>query len=355
MRKKCVVILIIILVINFLLSNEVLASYLNGWTKKDIEGMTTGELSQVYDVLTADSSEPKDKEQLKKYEEVANAYLKNDLRPSSTYPDKDVEEQLKKYKAKINGGGNTGGNESGGNGDLEGWDNWQSVPLDVYINCSEEEAYRLYELLKNPQNSIDAMNSKMLEEYVYKIDALIHSEGLAAFIAHHDGFNDLIDELGEIYQAIAENEKAMEKIKGTQAEKIIKDSPGADVDASGKEIKDSPIYHLPSQTEKDSGDGAEKSLEDMISDADKFLNKGEINIEQDALSNFSKTIYNILLAVGVVVAVIIGALIGIELMTSSAEGKAEAKELLIPYVVGCVVVFGGFAIWKIVVTILQHI
>ncbi|MFR2788730.1 MAG: hypothetical protein ACLTBX_08135 [Clostridia bacterium] len=93
----------------------------------------------------------------------------------------------------------------------------------------------------------------------------------------------------------------------------------------------------------------------MMSDANDFINKGAVNIDQGTLSNFSKTMYNILLAVGVVVAVIIGAIIGLKLMTSSIEEKAEAKKLLVPYVVGCVMVFGGFAIWKLVVTILQSI
>ena len=65
--------------------------------------------------------------------------------------------------------------------------------------------------------------------------------------------------------------------------------------------------------------------------------------------------YNILLTIGIFVAVVVGGIIGIKLMTSSAEGKAEAKALLIPYVVGCVVVFGGFGIWKLVVTLLQNI
>jgi len=116
----------------------------------------------------------------------------------------------------------------------------------------------------------------------------------------------------------------------------------------------SSIYHYPSKVDPEVGD-SEQSLEDMIQDADDFINKGAVNIDQTTLSNFSKTMYNILLTVGVVVAVIIGALIGLKLMTSSIEEKAEAKKLLVPYVVGCVVVFGGFAIWKIVVTILQNI
>ena len=37
----------------------------------------------------------------------------------------------------------------------------------------------------------------------------------------------------------------------------------------------------------------------------------------------------------------------------SIEEKAEIKTMLIPYIIGCVVVFGAFTIWKIVVDILQ--
>ena len=121
---------------------------------------------------------------------------------------------------------------------------------------------------------------------------------------------------------------------------------------SGK--ADSAIYKYPSRN--DTGrNNSEQSLEDMVNDADSFINSGELKLNQDALSNFSKTMYNILLAIGIVVAVIVGAIIGIKLMTSSVEEKADAKKLLVPYVVGCAVVFGGFAIWKIVVTMLQHI
>lgn len=114
------------------------------------------------------------------------------------------------------------------------------------------------------------------------------------------------------------------------------------------------IYKYPSKADT-TVSNSEQSLEDMMSDANDFINKGAVNIDQGTLSNFSKTMYNILLAVGVVVAVIIGAIIGLKLMTSSIEEKAEAKKLLVPYVVGCVMVFGGFAIWKLVVTILQSI
>lgn len=117
--------------------------------------------------------------------------------------------------------------------------------------------------------------------------------------------------------------------------------------------KSSNIYVQPNRTT--SGDSSEESLGDMVSDAEKFVDKGEITYDAEDLQNFSKTLYNIALTIGVFVAVIMGAILGIKLMASGVEEKAEAKKILVPYVVGCIVVFGGFGVWKIVVTILQNI
>lgn len=107
-----------------------------------------------------------------------------------------------------------------------------------------------------------------------------------------------------------------------------------------------------SQPHKADTGNAGESLDDVMSDADDFIGLGNVQYEGD-LAQFSNTIYNILLSVGIIVAVIVGAIIGVKLMASNIDTKVEAKKLLIPYGVGCVVVFGGFAIWKIVVTILQ--
>ncbi len=71
------------------------------------------------------------------------------------------------------------------------------------------------------------------------------------------------------------------------------------------------------------------------------------------LHDLSSTIYNILLVVGIVIAVLLGAVLGIKFMMEGAEGKAEVQKALVPYVIGCIVIFGAFAIWKIVVTVLQ--
>lgn len=90
--------------------------------------------------------------------------------------------------------------------------------------------------------------------------------------------------------------------------------------------------------------------------AQNFLNSGTNEntvMDEDSFKNVSNVMYNILLAVGIVAAVIVGLIIGIKMMTGSSTQKAETKELLVPYIVGCVVIFGAFAIWKIVVEMLN--
>lgn len=96
---------------------------------------------------------------------------------------------------------------------------------------------------------------------------------------------------------------------------------------------------------------------EVISEADKFLQTGENKannlIKKEKLHELSTTIYNILLVVAIIVAVLLGAVLGIRFMIEGASGKAEVQKALIPYIAGCAVVFGAFAIWKIVVTVLQ--
>lgn len=98
---------------------------------------------------------------------------------------------------------------------------------------------------------------------------------------------------------------------------------------------------------------------EVIKEGDSFIQKGQAGanglITQEKLKELSDTIYNILLVVGIIAAVLIGVLLGIKFITSGVEGKAEVQKALIIYVMGCVVVFGAFTIWKIVVTVLQGI
>lgn len=102
---------------------------------------------------------------------------------------------------------------------------------------------------------------------------------------------------------------------------------------------------------------AADTVDSVMDGAQDFLNKGTgglSQIDESTLRSTSDFIYNLLLAIAMVVAVIIGIVIGIQFMTASIEEKAKVKESLMPYVVGCVVVFGAFGIWKLAVTILSN-
>lgn len=50
---------------------------------------------------------------------------------------------------------------------------------------------------------------------------------------------------------------------------------------------------------------------------------------------------------------VVGIIIGIQFMVASAEDKAKVKETLVPYIVGCIVIFGAFTIWSIAVNLGQ--
>lgn len=96
---------------------------------------------------------------------------------------------------------------------------------------------------------------------------------------------------------------------------------------------------------------------EIVSEAGKFIQKGEANAESKIstgeLQNLSNMIYNILLVTGIIIAIIVGLVMGIKFIIGSIEEKAQIKEMLIPYILGCVVVFGAFAIWQIIVNLLQ--
>lgn len=119
------------------------------------------------------------------------------------------------------------------------------------------------------------------------------------------------------------------------------------------------------QTGKDGGTGNGKSGgtskgssgDSIISGANDFISTGEQEvkngntIEQGELVNTSNDIYNIVLAIAMVVAVAVGIVLGIKFMTSGVDEQAKIKEMLVPYVAGCIVVFGSIGIWKLAVNV----
>lgn len=122
-----------------------------------------------------------------------------------------------------------------------------------------------------------------------------------------------------------------------------------------------PVYAAPSPaTSASSGsdgtsieENGEGSLDKVMKGADDFLAIGSHSpVDNDELKETSNILFNVLLGIAMIVAVIVGMVIGINFMVASVDEKAKIKEQLVPYAVGCGVVFGAFGIWKLAITML---
>ena len=97
-------------------------------------------------------------------------------------------------------------------------------------------------------------------------------------------------------------------------------------------------------------------LQDIMNRAEGFVNNGENGgnvINNDALKEGSNTLYNVLLEIGIAVAFIWGIVLGIQFVTGSLGEKADVKKNLIVYVIGCIIIFGAFGIWRLLLQLLQ--
>lgn len=97
-------------------------------------------------------------------------------------------------------------------------------------------------------------------------------------------------------------------------------------------------------------------LQDIMNRAEDFVNNGENGgnvINNDALKEGSNTLYNVLLVIGIAVAFIWGIVLGIQFVTGSLGEKADVKKNLIVYVIGCIIIFEAFGIWRLLLQLLQ--
>lgn len=90
--------------------------------------------------------------------------------------------------------------------------------------------------------------------------------------------------------------------------------------------------------------GWAKPAEDFISSADK-----NIGFTRSDLNGASSEIYNTLTSVGMIIAMVVGLILGIKYMITSPGEKAQVMETLLPYIIGCIITFGAFGIWKILI------
>ncbi len=206
------------------------------------------------------------------------------------------------------------------------------------------------------KNTTTIKNQQSLFDKASEMKEKLYNSGNSDEKSKWDEIEENIGDAKKAEEAREEEQKLQDTgaVVSDEKAKEIAEAKKKATENSKKAKKTGPtIYTLPkNNNEKD----ASESLDEIITDGQDFVNAGKQNkIEASKLQSFSNIIYNILLSIGVVAAVITGAIIGIKLMTSGIEEKAEVKQLLVPYLVGCVVVFGGFAIWKIAVTVLQGI
>lgn len=92
-------------------------------------------------------------------------------------------------------------------------------------------------------------------------------------------------------------------------------------------------------------------------DADNFLKSAGsgITVDMNQLTSASDEIYNTLTSIGMIVAVIVGMILGITYMMTGAVDKANVKESIMPYLLGCIVIFGAFGIWKLVINVMNGV
>lgn len=101
------------------------------------------------------------------------------------------------------------------------------------------------------------------------------------------------------------------------------------------------------------------ALGEILSTGESWMSTGKehagIGMNTTNLKTKSSDLYNLLLTTATIVAIIVGAMLGIKYMTAGIEEKVQVKESLIPYLISCVVIFGSFGIWKLVVTLMKEV
>lgn len=100
------------------------------------------------------------------------------------------------------------------------------------------------------------------------------------------------------------------------------------------------------------------SFADISDDATSFIEAGNnatpSGANRAAMNSAVSEIAGLLTGLGIIVAVVVAAILGIQFMIGSTDQQAKVKESIIPYVCGCAVVFGALTIWQLVIRLLNQ-
>ena len=100
------------------------------------------------------------------------------------------------------------------------------------------------------------------------------------------------------------------------------------------------------------------TLDTIISDGNSFLDAGNSALastpEDTDLENLSNAVSGVLLTVAIAVTLISAVVMGINFVIQSVEDKAKIKESMVPWIIGIVISFGAYGIWKITMGIFYN-
>lgn len=100
---------------------------------------------------------------------------------------------------------------------------------------------------------------------------------------------------------------------------------------------------------------ATDTLGDVISGGKDFISSSDnkFSVSESKLKDTSSSIYNILLMLSFIIVACIGIYLGIKYMWAGVDEKADVKNALVIFTVGCIVIYGAFGIWKVIANFVQ--
>ena len=97
------------------------------------------------------------------------------------------------------------------------------------------------------------------------------------------------------------------------------------------------------------------SLDEVIGSANSFLSVGEGQGDGPDLHNLSNMVSNVLLTIAFGVTLISTVIMAINFTIQSVEDKAKIKESMVPWLIGIIVSFGAYGIWRMTMVIFDGI
>ena len=105
-------------------------------------------------------------------------------------------------------------------------------------------------------------------------------------------------------------------------------------------------------------EGEQSTLDTIIGGGNSFLEAGNSSLvstlNESKLEGLSNTVSGILLTIAVGVTLISAVVMGINFVIQSVEDKAKIKESMVPWIIGIVISFGAYGIWKITMGIFYN-